>query len=216
MKTKKVIIREDKKRKILKYIEEKSKKCDFICLSKKKLTDKFSDNKFSKEMIEDILQELDDNNMISEGEMRFKIYFSMMYEKIIKDKLSGILNPPLFKTFLGGFFVLAFVLSQESVQQYFAATWENPLIIAMLFGIIGSYIIGTIIITAWDKLIKNVSVLKNYALFISPIIIIATILSIIVFLIIQSTGESITIEVIIGVLTASIICGIGFIKLKKD
>ena len=117
-----------------------------------------------------------------------------------------------------GIILLVILLSNELIYNSLNLKFntQNELFIfAMLFGIVGAYILGHISISIWAFSLERLPVIKNYTKFIYPIVTIFIILLIFILFIGYLIGESISITYLLGILSISIIGGLTYVGFKK-
>ena len=212
--------RDEKKKEILRYLEENTKKEKWFLLSNKELYQTFCDKEFDKEDIMEIVNKLKNENSTVSSRISFKITYPKSYKKIIKNKLRYYVETPRYLLLILGFYILVLLSLYspfyEWLQQILGAkSGQDFFIYGMIIGLIGSYSIGFFI----DKLYKyfedKIPLLNKNKHIITPMAIIAF-FSIGIAIIYSSIfNKSIEIGHIIAIITVSILGGFAYLAYNK-
>ncbi len=213
---------EEKKKKILNYLEENAKTEAWFKLSKNEVLDKFSDAEFDKNDIREILKELSRDGRTDKYSIRFDIRFPIFYSKEIKNKLKNYVETPRFIIFLLGFYVLfGFV---TAFQQSFFPFLQNKLgaktgldffLIGAVIGIFGSYSIGWIINRIYRYLEDKIPLIRKNQDLITPFMVVGIISIGIVGLFSLVTKKPIDIGHILTWLGLTIAGGFAYLNWNK-
>ena len=87
----------------------------------------------------------------------------------------------------------------------------------MIFvGIVGTYVISMILAYVWTSITEKVPTIKKYTSYLSPVVALGIIISVIVYAYSFITKEPVTIIHILTILSISIIGGVAFARFVKN
>lgn len=212
---------EEKKKKILNYLEENAKTEAWFKLSKNEILDKFSDAEFDKSDIRGILGELRRDGRTDKYSIRFDIRFPIIYSKEIKNKLKNYVETPRFIIFLLGFYVLfGFVTAYPKFLLFLqnklgAKNAMDFFLFGAIIGIFGSYSIGWTINWVYKYLEDKIPLIRKNQELIMPFMIVGIISIGIVGLFSLVTKKPIDIGHILAWLGLTIAGGFAYLNWNK-
>lgn len=212
-------LKEDKKREILDFLEERAGEDRLLPLEVERITERFSDETFDEDAVVDIVEELEEDGLLVKKRAKMELVYPSGYEESIEEKFSHLFVSTSISIF-GIFFVgtaLYFLLLewQPFFEFVYDASLEPQGVVSRytLYGIIGAYITGKATISVYSKAQENIEVLRDYRALINPTLVIASVSGAAVLLFTNYTDQSLMTNHIIGIITVSVLGGIAIGKL---
>jgi hypothetical protein len=162
--------RNDKKRKIIKYLEDKAEEQDILSLQREKVIEKFSNDYHTSDTVGEILDEIIDEEPITEESHSL----NLLYHENSRGRIEDVVKPKdgwsIFNVFFIGFYVFfAGVLYLDSTSYFLQANDKQVLWIAVI-GIIFSYGIGQTVWKLANYIESKVPPIKEHKYMIYPTI----------------------------------------------
>ena len=216
-----VQLREDKKRDILEALERSSSEEKLLPLEVKKLKERFADDVFDKDSVEEIIAELEEEGLVMKKTAKMEVVYPTRHEESMEQRFSHLFTAS--DTF--GYYVIGSILSAILLdwKPFFDFVYESGLepqqMISRyaLFGIIGTYVVGKVAVEGYNKAQEKIELLQRYRYLIYPTLVIAAASGSIIWYFSTKTGQPVTTTHIVGIITVSVGAGvpIGELILKN-
>lgn len=205
-------LKEEKKRAILDYLEEQAGEKKLLPLKRDSVIEKFTDNAYDNDQIEEILEGLEEDDLIESQKAEFQVVYPVEHSEDIEDKFSDIFN----RIHLGWIFYIGIGLYilvmqfDEAVNAIYQSSYEpkTQIVTYGLFGVIGSYVFGKISVGLYQRVQEHVRILRDLRAYIYPSIGSLIFLTVAAFGYSTYTDDSLRTNVVIGILVGGLTIGI--------
>ncbi|WP_135823401.1 Rossmann-fold NAD(P)-binding domain-containing protein [Halorussus ruber] len=216
-------LREDKKRKILDFLEENAEANEsLVALEVDQVIEEFADETFDEETIEDLVDELEEDDLIKQKTAKLDIVYPSGYKESIEEEFDHLFDSsPIFASYFIGTAISLFMFdsSGPAFQYIFGDAVGNPTTIAIrgiLFGVLGAYGIGRVIIRGYNVAQENLKILQDQKQLIVPIVTIGSIAGAIAVAFTTYTSQPLTTSHLIQIISISVAGGVAISKFLTD
>ncbi len=146
----------EKEKEILQYIEDISKKENWISLTYGEIVEKFEDSEFDEKLIENILKKLEENDRIVLKEVNFEFYSTKRLSKEVNEKLAPHLTSEKNLLSILSFFIWAILLTNDYILNLvfnFAFTNEFGEITSNYWILVSGFVVGLVCVLVIRKIV---------------------------------------------------------------
>lgn len=211
--------RNDKKRAILAYIEEKSEGGEILELQRETIIQEFSDENHPEEVVNEILDEVVDEERVSERTPEFDIIFPDKFRDKIDESVGEKDHWTLQKIFFSGYYVFCLVVLSSDVIPNIVDAEKATIIGISTFGLVLSFIFGLGVrkFSIWSE--SNIPRLSKHRTMISAITGVIAVGAVPVLIYSFIYAQNISPAIVAAVLPVSIAAGIQlgrYLDAKED
>lgn len=169
-----VVLKEDKKRDIIDFLESRVGALSQIELEK--LTERFADETFDVDDIENIIDEMINEGVLEKSTVKMDVVYLSEQEEEIRDQFEHlIVQDTTFAIFFFGLIIYMFILTNWTPFFEFIvgdASISNPqsLTFPTIAGLVGSYSFGYISLRIYNAAQENIQILGKYSQLVYPMV----------------------------------------------
>lgn len=204
-------LKEEKKREILDYLETNADTDRVLALAVGQLAEELSDDHYSEDDIRELIDKLKSDDLVETKTAKFKVAYLTSDRNVIREKYQEVFGASTFSKFVVGFVTYFLLLDWEPFYQFVSGENNYPAqayVSGALFGIVGSYLLGSFVLTIYNRVQEKLPILEEHKHIVYPVIGIGIVTGGIVYLFSLYTGQDLRIAHIIGIATLSVLGGI--------
>lgn len=204
-------LKEEKKREILDYLETNTDTDRVLALAVGQLAEELSDDHYSEDDIRELVDELKLDELVETKTAKFNVAYLTSNRNVVEEKFQDVFRASTFSKFLIGFVTYFLLLDWEPFYQFVSGENNYPAqayVSGAFFGIIGSYLLGSIVLTFYSRLQEKLPILQEHKHLVYPVVGVGIVTGGIVYLFSLYTGQDLRIAHIIGIATLSVLGGI--------
>lgn len=204
-------LKEEKKREILDYLETNADTDRVLALAVGQLAEELSDDHYSEDDIRELVDELKLDELVETKTAKFNVAYLTSNRNVVEEKFQDVFRASTFSKFLIGFVTYFLLLDWEPFYQFVSGENNYPAqayVSGAFFGIIGSYLLGSIVLTFYSRLQEKLPILQEHKHLVYPVVGVGIVTGGIVYLFSLYTGQDLRIAHIIGIATLSVLGGI--------
>lgn len=216
------MLREDKKRDVLAFLEESAESNDSLVeLEEDRIVEAFADETFDEEAIADILDELESEDVVERRTAKLSIVYPASATSV-EDRFEDLFeSPSVLAAYSVGFLVCLtlFRNSDAAFTFLFGDATGDPtelVVQGMLFGVFGTYLLGRAVVQTYEFVRDNFEILYDHRRLLLPIPVIAVVVGVLIAGFTTHTDQPLTTSHFIQILSISILGGIPIGKLISD
>ncbi|MFC7082090.1 hypothetical protein [Halorussus caseinilyticus] len=211
-------LKEEKKREILDFIEKNVEEDNLLPLEMETVVEKFTDETYDRESIEQIVGELDDNDLVETKSAKLEVVYPKNDKKYIESKLGNLsTSSSVFANYFTGTIIAFFLLDYEKLFGFiFGDAIGEPqtlVVQGMLFGVVANYYLGKGVIHGYSIAQENIVILQEQKHLILPIGLIGAVVGGSLVLYTSYTSQPLTTDHVLQILSISVLGGIALGKL---
>lgn len=200
--------RNDKKREILEYLEEKSTNGGILSLRKDEIIEQFNDD-YPDESIGEILDEIIDEEPVSEESHTLSLIYPEKFSDKVERQIQSGDDWNIRTVFFVGYYLLFFaVISDASLNGFFINATDEQIVWISLVGISSSYVLGTAARKISNLLLSRISLFREHKSIIYSIGGVFAISVFIMFAYGHYSSQEISLAVVGTFFTGSILAGV--------